>query len=46
MTDSINIPVRPAELTGTGEIIRKDGTVIPIVIEGRFVPQAESEDKE
>lgn len=46
MTDELNIPVQPAELIGTGEIIRKDGTVIPIVIEGRFAPQPEPEEKE
>jgi hypothetical protein len=46
MSAELNIPVQPAELQGTGEIIRKDGTVIPIVIQGRIVaPQPEPEEE-
>jgi hypothetical protein len=46
MTAELNIPVRPAELVGTGEIIRKDGTVIPIVIHGRVAPQPEEKEQD
>jgi hypothetical protein len=47
MADELNIPVRPAELIGTGEIIRKDGTVVPIVIHGRVVaPQPEEKEQD
>jgi hypothetical protein len=46
MAVTYSTAAEPAELVGTGEIIRKDGTVIPIVIHGRVAPQPEEKEQD